>query len=130
MKEQFNSVITPTEYSELIKLENPTPVEQMQMKRYEEYIKDCDYLDDLMLLPTSAQDIYTKHNNNMLNLSSKEVLSKKEQSVLSESQNNREKQEVNGKTRVLAKDGYIDVIVIIAVVLNIGFIVALTMLTK
>ena len=138
-----NNVVTPEEYKELIAKDEPTPVELMKTKQYEDYLKSCQFLEELDLgfgtglTPESAEPIIAKTNANKLKLLNKENKTKHEEEVLKEFkktlENNQEENltyKEEGPTRKLKKAGYIDITIILFAILNIGFIIAMAMLRK
>lgn len=133
MSKELDKIITPEEYyKELINKENKTPEELMKIQRYEQYIRDCQDLDNLGLLPESAQKNFTKHSSNIINLITKENKTEAEKKAIENYQNGTEvnKKELEVPTRKLSKAGYVDATIILVVLLNIGFIIAMAILGR
>jgi len=133
-----NNVVTPEEYKELIAKEEPTPIEIMKTKQYEDYIESCKYLEDLdlgfgtNLAPTSSDKIVRDTNEIKLDLINKEDKTEHEEKVLQEFkeklENTKELEQVNGVSRKLKRTGYADIAIILVALLNIGFIFAMAIL--
>ncbi|MCI9280496.1 MAG: hypothetical protein HFJ02_06850 [Bacilli bacterium] len=130
----INDIITPEEYSNLIAKENLAPDEAMKKDIYERFIQDQNELDEVGLAPVSSEKIASEHTQNVMSLMEKTEKTTHEEKVLNEWKERLEKPAENvvegDFTRTRKKAGYIDVVVLLVVILNIGFIVAMALLKK
>jgi hypothetical protein len=132
MSTQFNP-ITTDEYFNILSQDTLKPEDIARKKSYEQYIELCEKYEDY--LSPDAQSILTKHNERTMNLGSKEKKTSNEAKVLQDLQqrfenNNEVNEHKEGPVRKLAKSGFIDATVIIVVILNVGFIIAMTILGR
>ncbi len=130
----INNIITPEEYSILIAKENLAPDEILMKDIYERFIKDQNQLDEVGLAPVSSEKLASEHTQNVMSLLDKPEKTTHEEKVLNELKERLEKPVENivegDFTRTRKKAGYIDVAVLLVVILNIGFIVAMALLKK
>lgn len=129
MNSQNNNLITSSEYFELLKKTELTPIESSQKKSFEDFIKQCQKYEEL--ISPASQSILTQYNTKSLELANNENRTSHEEAVLEEFKNGfiqNENLTQEGPSRKLAKAGYIDAAVILTIILNVGFIVAMTIL--
>jgi len=125
------SHITTSEYFSIINKETLNPEDIIKKTSYENYITLCREYEDF--LSPAAQSVLSEYNSKIMELSSKENKNVYEEAVLKKfqstfEQNNTISKTSDGSVRKLAKDGYIDATIILAVILNIGFIIAMAMI--
>jgi hypothetical protein len=128
MSTDFNGTTTTTEeYFKILERDHLTPEEITKKDSYESFINNCKKYESL-ISPT-AQSILSDYNSRVLGLGTKGNRTPLEESAFDDFKKpfNTEK-EVEGPVRRLAKSGYIDATVILLVILNIGFIIAFTLL--
>lgn len=129
-----DSIPTVQEYYDLIANPNPSPVDLTKIRIYEDYMTMCRELDEKGLLPESAQKIVTEDRLHTMDLGTKENKTDHEEKVLSNFQSTFDNQnmgkENDGPVRQLTKAGYIDATVILVVILNVGFIIAMALLGR
>lgn len=122
--------ITTDEYFNILKQENLKPEDIIKKVSYEKYIKLCNEYEEF--LSPAAQSILNTHNSKTMELSSKENKTPYEDAVLNEFKSTFEQnqQQLNndGPVRKLAKAGYVDATIILVVLLNLGFIIAVTII--
>ncbi len=130
----INDIITSEEYKILIAKENLAPDEILKKDIYERFIKDQNQLDEVGLAPVSSEKVASEHTQNVMSLLDKPEKTTHEEKVLNELKERLEKPTENivehDFTRTRKKAGYIDVAVLLVVILNIGFIVAMALLKK
>ncbi len=130
----INDIITPEEYKILIAKENLAPDESLKIDIYERFIENQNELDEVGLAPVSSEKVASEHTQNVMSLLDKPEKTTHEEKVLNELKERLEKPAENivegDFTRKLKKAGYIDVAVLLVVILNIGFIVAMALLKK
>ncbi len=106
----------------------------MKKDIYERFIQDQNELDEVGLAPVSSEKIASEHTQNVMSLMEKTEKTTHEEKVLNEWKERLEKPAENvvegDFTRTRKKAGYIDVVVLLVVILNIGFIVAMALLKK
>ena len=132
------TIITTDEYFQLLSKENLSDIEKIQKARYERYIKLSQQYEDL--LSPAAQDILNKYNSKIGELSLKEHRSSQEESKIQEFQSILETKQdslklvrdkkINSNIKNFANAGYIDATIILTIILNVGFIVAMAFLGK
>ncbi len=141
MNSQPNNIITPREYKELIALSNPDPIQIMKIKNYEDFLNNCAYLEQKGLLPEAADSIVSENNMNTMELANKENRTLQEEKVVENFQNALDRDEEDydniinfekAKTRIrtIAKAGYIDVTFVLISLLNLGFIIAMSLISR
>lgn len=127
-----DSLISVEEYFKILEKENLKPEELISKKSFEKYISLCKDYEDF--LSPAAQSILNAYNSRVMNLNVKENKTAHEESVLTDFQSafeaTKEDLEQEGPVRRLAKSGYIDAAVILTILLNVGFIIAMTMLGR
>ena len=132
------TIITTDEYFQLLSKENLSDIEKIQKAKYERYIKLSQQYEDL--LSPAAQDILNKYNSKTRELVLKENRSIQEENKIKEFQSILEAKQdslklvhnkkINSSMKNFANAGYIDATIVLAIILNIGFIVAMTFLGK
>lgn len=128
----IEDIITLEEYRNLIAKENLTPVEMMQKEIYERFIEDQNELALRGIAPVSSEKLAAEHSQYAIELMNKPEKTTHEEKVLisfQERLENKKSMEAD-YTRIRKKAGYIDVAVLLVVILNIGFIVAMALLKK
>lgn len=112
--------------------EELTPEETQQKEAFEEFIDYCtEYID---FLTPAAEAVYGKYKTHILGLNAKgDKKTEKENKIVQfYDQHNtfleEEKEETYGTSRKLSKAGYVDATVILVVLLNVGFIIAMAIL--
>ena len=107
------------------------PDEKIKIKSFNTFIRLCKKYESL--ISDAALDILKEYNSRIVSLTKKENKTTHEEQVLKEFQSalensNEEVLANNSPTRKLTKAGYIDATVILIILLNIGFIVAITII--
>ncbi len=125
-----NNLITTEEYFEILNKNDLTPEELRKKAYFEDFIKRCKKYE--AYISPAAQSILSEYNSKTMALDSKENKTIYEENVLKDFQAAFEDNlEINKtKKRKLVKAGYIDASIILAVLLNVGFIIALSLLKK
>lgn len=123
-------IITTEEYFQILSKENISDIERVQKERYERHIKFSQQYEDF--LSHAAQDILTTHNSKTMELGNKENKTSHEENVLKDFQSAFESRQNNleheGPVHRLAKAGFIDATIILTILLNVGFIIAMAIL--
>jgi hypothetical protein len=132
MSTQFNP-ITTDEYFNILSQDTLKPEDIAKKEHYEQYIKLCEKYENY--LSSEVESILAKHNEGIMKLGNKEKKTSNEAKVLQDLQqrfenNNEVNEHKEGPVRKLAKSGFIDATVIIVVILNVGFIIAMTILGR
>lgn len=131
------AALTVEEYFSLRDRMDLSPEEIVQKSRFEDFIKNC--LEFEAYLSKDAQRILNEYNMKQLEYAAKrEMNTKPEMNVESNNivpfplppQEEPELVEEQGPVRTLTKAGYINSTVILIVILNIGFIVAMAFLGR
>lgn len=132
MNTQTNDkIISIEEYFNILGKESKLDAkETVQKEEMKNYLEDCQALEDKGLLPESARPSLAKYEQKMVELQEKEKKTQLEQAELIKFQAKEEqKQEEKEYGRVLNKKaGYVDAVVILVVLLNVGFIIAMAIL--
>ena len=125
--------ITTSEYFNLLNKENLNPEDIIKKVSYEKYIKLCKEYEDL--LSPAAESILKEHNSKVMELSTKENKTIYEDAVLKEFQSTFEQNNEVSKTndgpvrkRNLANAGYVDATIVLVILLNLGFIIAMALI--
>jgi hypothetical protein len=127
MNTRLNTTTTTEEYFNILGSNHLTPEDMTKKNSYENFIKSCQKYEDL-ISPT-AQSVYSDYNSKVLNLEAKGNRTALEEEVLDSFKKPLQSElKEDGPVRKLAKSGFIDATVILLVILNIGFIVAFTLL--
>lgn len=131
--EPMNDIVTAEEYFAILASDGDlTPKDKMQKKRFEWFITNCEK--NLDLLSPAAEDIYAKYKNYLAALSEKENKTELEQGIVIEYQRKvlemeKEENVQEEYTRKLVnKAGYVNALIILVMLLNIGFIIAMALL--
>jgi len=129
MSSQTN-IITTEEYFQILGKENLSDIERIQKERYEKHIKLSQQYEDF--LSPAAQNVLNVHNSRTMELGNKENKTLHEENVLKDFQSAFESHQNNleheGPVRRLAQSGFIDAGIILAILLNVGFIIAMAIL--
>lgn len=129
MNSQTN-LITTEQYFDILSQESLKPEEIIQKVSYEKFISMCRQYDGL--ISPAAQSILNEYNSRVMTIGTKETKTSHEESILNDFQsafkNNEENLSQEGPTRTLAKAGYINATIILAILLNVGFVIAMAML--
>lgn len=129
MNSQTN-LITVEQYFNILNQESLKPEEIVQKASFEKYIQMCRTYESY--LSPAAQSILSSYNAHVMAMGTKENKTSHEESVLKDFQSAFEKTDEtlnqDGPVRTLTKSGYIDATIILAVILNLGFIIAMTMI--
>ncbi len=126
--------VTTERYKELLEKEKTTPLtiaEMAEKKEYENYFAARDDLDKKGILPTSAQEEHSKETMMAMEFANKETRTPSEENIVQltfKEQN--QNQELEEPSRKLSKAGYVDATVILVVLLNLGFIIAMAILGR
>jgi hypothetical protein len=130
MESQFKP-ITTDEYFDYL-LDAKLDVEKILKKStYEQYIELCKKYEDF--LSPAAQNILSEYNTKTLSLEAKEKKTKQEEEVLKkfeQSFKDNNELENEGTVRKLTQSGYIDATIILAIILNVGFVIAMTIIGR
>ncbi len=132
-KETLNidNIITLEQYREINVKEHLTPVEMMQIEIYNRYIQEQNELALQGVAPISSEKPAAEHIQYVTELIDKPIKTPNEEKVVTAFKERPAKTSVEPDyTRIRKKAGYIDVAVLIVVILNIGFIVAMALLKK
>lgn len=129
--EQMNKIVTPEEYFTILAKKEITPKERSQKNIFEDFISNCEKNPDL--LSPAVEDIYSAYKRGMAKLFAKENKTPMEIEVVASYQRkiaetkNQESNEEN-LVRTLNKAGYVNATIILVMILNIGFIIAMALL--
>ncbi len=130
MEASENEIITVEEYFTLLsKTEELTPKEIMQKKIFEDFITRCE--ENSSLISPATESIYAEYKRKLASLVAKENPTPQEVTVITDFREKMESQEMNQEasyTRKLDKAGYVSATVVLVILLNIGFIVAMALL--
>lgn len=128
----MDNIPTTEEYFAILAKENDlTPKEVIKKRRFEWFITNCEKNPDL--LSDATEDVYAKYKNYMITLSEKENKTPLEQETVNGYQQKilemgKEENEEEVYTRKLNKAGYVNATIILVMILNIGFIIAMALL--
>ena len=132
--EQMNNIITVEEYIYLLNKKNElTPQEQIQVDSFENFIKNCEKY--VSYLSPAVKKIYYQYKKELAKVYTKEKRINNENKNLIEfeklEENKRvvEFETINPYTRKLTnRAGYVNATIILVMILNIGFIIAMALL--
>lgn len=131
MESQTN-LITTEQYFNILNKESLRPEEVIQKESYEKYINLCKQYDGL--ISPAAQSILSDYTSRLMSIGAKENKTAHEETVLKDFQsdfkNNEEQLNQNGPTRTLAKAGYVNATIILTLLLNVGFVIAMSLLGR
>lgn len=127
----MDNITTAEEYFEILAKEKDlTPKEVIKKRRFEWFITNCEKNSDFV--SDATEDIYAKYKKHLVALSEKENKTALEQEAVNNYQQKileMEKRETEeGYTRKLDKSGYVNATIILVMILNIGFIIAMALL--
>jgi hypothetical protein len=133
MSTKFNVTTTTTdEYFKILNQDKLNPSDLTKKESYEDFIENCQKYEDI--ITPATQSVLASYNSKLMNLSSKENKTSYEEEVVKNFkapfQNQAEAERTNGPVRKLAKSGFIDATIIIVIILNIGFTIAMTILGR
>ncbi len=128
-----NKIVSIEKYFEILGKESKLDAkETVQKEEMKNYLEDCQALEDKGLLPESARPSLAKYEQKMVELQDKpeDTRTSLEQAEIIKFQARMEQnQEEKEYGRVLNKKaGYVDAIVILVVLINVGFIIAMAIL--
>lgn len=129
-----NENFTVEEYFEILKKDIFTSKEINQKNIFENYIKKCEEYS--LYLSPAVESIYSEYKKQMAALFTKENLTPFENEVLIDYQTRLSETDKGGSTeeddyiKKLAKAGYINATIILVMILNIGFIIAMALLGR
>ncbi len=128
MNQPYDQLITVEEYFDLLKkTEELTNEEILQKKAFENFIEKCETHSEY--ISPATENIYADYKRKLVNLSVIEDKTPQELDLVNNFQNKmQENQEENNYTRKLDKAGYISATVMLIMLLNIGFIIAMALL--
>lgn len=132
--ENLPEIPTVSEYMQIISKKDEKALsseEESKKKVFEAYIEDCEFYENQFgMLSQATSDIYHRYKDELRKLQQKEKPSKLEVEVLEKFKRKMENKNIdNNYTRKLTnKSGYINAIVILVMILNIGFIIAMALL--
>ena len=131
----FNDVVIDVrEYFELLKKDHLTPKELSQKNIFENRIRRCEEYSSY--ISPATESIYSEYKKQMAALFTKENLTPFENEVLIDYQTRLSETDKGGSTeeddyiKKLAKAGYINATIILVMILNIGFIIAMALLGR
>lgn len=129
--EPMDDLVTVEEYFAILAREgNLTPKDIMQKKRFEWFITNCEKNQDL--LSPATEDIYAKYKKCLVSLSLKENQTQAEKEIVIDYQRKvlemEEEKEQEYTRKLVDKAGYVNATIIIVMILNIGFIIAMALL--
>lgn len=133
-QEVLDNKVTPEEYFAILAQERDlTPKEVMQKRIFEkEFLENCEKYS--YHLSQATEDVYGEYHNKMAALISKENKTILEIEAVEKYQKwvldveNKENNEVIVRKLSNDKGGYINATIILVMILNIGFIIAMTLL--
>lgn len=123
--------VTTEEYFTIINQDNLKPEEVIQKESFEKYIQLCKQYESY--ISPAAQSILNDYNSRIMAMSTKENKTIHEENILKDFQDSftpANSIEQQGPIRKLAQDGYIDASIILTIILNVGFIIALAILGR
>lgn len=132
--EPMNDIVTVEEYFAILaKKDGLTPKDTMQKNHFEEFITNCEKNPDL--LSPAAQDIYAEYKKYLAALSTKENQTQLEQDIIIDyqkkvSEMEEQEQEQDYTRKLVDKAGYVNATIILVMLLNIGFIIAMALLVN
>lgn len=126
-----DSTVTVEEYFAILRKTEPlNPVEESKRNRFKDFLLMCEK--NALTLDQDSRDICTEYRKELAKLYYKEnptPLEKEEMETYEMKMNNSNTDtEENGYQRSLLKAGYVDATVILVLLLNIGFIIAMALL--
>ena len=123
--EKVNRIITPTEYFNISAKKEKTEKEIEDLQTFQDFIKECETYPNHAT--PAMQDVYSEYQRKLKELANKEnnVITEYEERVPNE---NLEETEDSTRKLLKNKSGYIDATVILVIILNIGFIIAMALL--
>lgn len=120
-----NSVVTVEEYFEILtKVDALSPKEESQKNIFKQFLSDCE--NNKEHISPASRDIYTEYRKEIAKLYCKKNLTEREREEINEYESKMNNS--NNHTRVLSKSGYVDAIVILALLLSVGIIIAAVIL--
>lgn len=134
MSFQDKQIISTNEYFEILgkQEEELSPSDIVKKENYENFIRDCHRYESL--ISDTAQTILSEYNTKTSSVAVKENKTVHEEEFLQDLQStfnqNVEPEETQEYTRKLTKAGYIDATVILVILLNIGIIVAFSIIGR
>ena len=128
-----NNTVTTEDYFRILEQIEPlSPIDGSKKQRYRAFITMCE--NNLPFLDDESQQIYGEYKKELLRLYQKNnptPLEKEEMEVYESRMNNvntNEEEKGIGLSRTRSKAGYVDAVVILVLLLNIGFIIAMAIL--
>lgn len=120
------SLETVDEYFSLLEKKDKKPEDVMKIRWFENFIHLCEQYESNLSL--NAQEIYNRYTSKKMAYD----LTKQKETLQTMATSNSLEKELSGpvRTRTLPKAGYVDATVILIVILNIGFILAIAFLGK
>ena len=131
MSSQFKTTTTTDDYFKILEKKDLNPEDLTSKISYEDFISHCQKYEEY--LSQAATDVLSAYNSKVMALTNKENKTDFEKTVLQNFQNPFDKEEKlsqEGPVRKLAKTGYIDAAIILVIRLNLGFIIAMTILER
>ncbi len=124
--ELIPQIVTPQDYFQILsKEENLTPKERSQKMLFENFIANCEK--NRNLLSPAVEDVYLEYQKELEKLYNNSNLVKKEkQNIINFDLRKEEQKEYTRK--LTNKAGYINATIILVMILNIGFIIAMALL--
>lgn len=127
---QNNELISVEEYFNLLNQEELNEIQQFQKRRFENFIQNCEnYLD---VLTDETKKVYADYQKGFSKLYTKENRTNHEENLLMSYERKMEEiktdEVCDEYTRKLSKAGYVNATIILVMILNIGFIIAMALL--
>lgn len=127
------NMITVDQYFRLVEKNDLNPEEKVKIGTFETFIRLCKKYESL--ISEAALSVLKEYNSKVMSLANKESKNSHEENILKEFNSSFEESSekivsVGAPTRKLTKAGYIDATIILTILLNIGFIVAVTLIGR
>lgn len=120
-------VVTVEEYFAILKKDGVlSPKEISQKNIFEKFMAECEKMSDT--LSPACQDICTEYRKEIAKLYYRRELTPLESEVLTHYESQKSTKEDLGYTRVFSKSGYVDAVVVLVLLMNVGFIIAMILL--
>lgn len=122
-----NEPVTTSEYFSILeKQDKLTPIEINKKRFYENFITTCS--ENIDLLSPTTENIYKEYQKEMHRICIKENRTYYEEEALQNYQAKMLQEDDKDYVRKLSKAGYVNATIIMVMILNIGFIVAMALL--
>lgn len=121
------NLITVNEYFELLGKNELTEKELNDKNNFERFIKECEEYPEL--ISPAVSEVYSEYQKGLSKVYIKDTKTSNEENLITSfesklNEKNQELEEEQTLKRTLDKAGYVNAIIILAMILNIGIIVA------